>query len=243
MDCIVDDLHLHYQDEGKGPTLLLLHGWGNSLHTFDLLCAQLRSDFRIVRLDLPGFGKSQPPLEDWFVRDYATLVAAFVRKLDLDLVAIIGHSFGGRIAIKGLATSALHAERLILIASAGIVPRPTLRTHVASLASRVSHLSILQPIRPMMRQLIASPDYQAAGTLRGTLKQVLDEDLQADAARLDLPTLLVWGEDDPETPRAYGQIFHERIVSSQIEVIPDAGHFVHETHVDRVTHLMQEFLQ
>lgn len=242
MDCIVDDLHLHYQDEGTGPTLLLLHGWGSNLHTFDPICDRLKSSYRLVRLDLPGFGKSQLPPTDWSVTDYVTLVAAFLRKLDLEPFAIVGHSFGGRIAIKGLSGGTLRANKLILIASAGVKSAPTLRTQATSFASRLSHLPVFQPFRTGARRLFGSRDYQAAGPLRGTLRKVLDEDLQVDAARITSPTLLIWGKLDTDTPPSDGQTLHERISHSQIEFIPSADHFVHETHAERVAKLIREFL-
>jgi pimeloyl-ACP methyl ester carboxylesterase len=82
--------------------VLLLHGWGANLQTFDGLARPLAPTFRVVRLDLPGFGGTEQPPSDWHIADYAQFVSAFLQKLGVSQPAcIIAHSFGGRVTIKG----------------------------------------------------------------------------------------------------------------------------------------------
>src|ERR1700722_13178112 len=127
MKVIVDNLAIEYRDEGQGPTLVLLHGWMSSLHSFDVITKLLSANYRVVRLDLPGFGESELPREPWHVGDYATFVSHVCEKLDLRPDAFVGHSLGGRILLKGFAERTLSSEKAILIASAGVAERQTLR--------------------------------------------------------------------------------------------------------------------
>src|ERR1700684_4042346 len=120
MKVIVDNLAVEYSDEGQGLPLVMLHGWMDSLQTFDAITKFLSTKYRIVRLDLPGFGASELPSKPWFVGGYATFVADFCKKLNIEPVAFVGHSLGGRIILKGLAEHSLSAQKAVLIASAGV---------------------------------------------------------------------------------------------------------------------------
>ncbi len=122
MKAIVEGLATEYTDEGHGQVVLMLHGWGDNLHTFDPLL-QFILKYRVVRLDLPGFGNSEKPQDVWGVQEYANFVRAFCAKLDIVPEAILGHSFGGRIILKGVGTGVLSPQKIILIASAGIAKR------------------------------------------------------------------------------------------------------------------------
>ena len=74
MRTIVQSLAVEYVDEGKGPTILMLHGWKDSLHTFDQLVPYFTNQFRIIRLDLPGFGGSDMPKGVWDIGAYVGFV-------------------------------------------------------------------------------------------------------------------------------------------------------------------------
>src|SRR3989338_7696853 len=130
---IVNNLAVEYIDEGKGPILFLLHGWGDNLHTFDSLLAKLSASFRVVRLDLPGFGGSEAPEESWGVEEYAYFVKSFIEKLGIPSYIIIGHSFGGRIAIKGVGIGLLKPQKVVLISAAGLATNRKVRNQLLRL--------------------------------------------------------------------------------------------------------------
>ena len=100
MKLLIQNLATEYTDEGTGPVLLFLHGWQDNLHSFDGLAPYLKDDFRIVRLDLPGSGKTEFPKGSWDLDDYVSFVKKFTEKLDIKPYAVIGHSFGGLISLK-----------------------------------------------------------------------------------------------------------------------------------------------
>ena len=121
MNVIVDNLDIHYELKGRGRLLLLLHGWGDDYHTYAGLMSELEHSYQLLALDLPGFGGSEPPKQSWNLDNYAELTAHFMAKLGLDpIYAIIGHSNGGALAIRALATGVLKANKLVLLASAGV---------------------------------------------------------------------------------------------------------------------------
>src|SRR5438552_1207066 len=116
MNVVVNDLMTNYQRIGKGKTILLLHGWGDTSTTFSKLIEQLQGHYEIVTVDLPGFGATQAPPSAWGLDDYAAFIKAWLHKLQIeDIYAVVGHSYGGSTAIVGLSNGDFDARRLVLI--------------------------------------------------------------------------------------------------------------------------------
>lgn len=249
MKIIVQNLAIEYLDEGVGQALLFLHGWQDNFHTFDSLASLLSPTRRIIRLDLPGFGKSEAPKETWDLDNYVQFVEDFVQKLDFQVYALVGHSFGGRIAIKGQATKNLQVQKIILIGSAGIAKNRTFRNSFFKLLSKIAGLITYTPplifwregLRKRMYSFIGS-DYLNTGKLKETFLRIISEDLSTSAKKITTPTLLIWGENDTETPLSDGKRLAGLIADSKLKVISGAGHFVHKDKSQKVAKLVQEFL-
>lgn len=249
MQVIVDRLAIEYTDQGAGQVILMLHGWLDNHKSFDALANILSTDFRVIRLDLPGFGNSQMPPADWAVGDFALFVGAFLSKLDVSPEGILGHSFGGRIALKGLGNGTLAAQKLILIGSAGVSDQRPPRRFLFCLAAKlVKSVGNLAPFRAWYRtqrkRLYArlGSDYLDSGKMQGSFVKTIAEDLSESAARITMPTLLIWGADDEATPLSAGQKLHRLIAGSQLEVLAGAGHFVHRQQPEAVARLIRVFV-
>src|SRR5437764_8626354 len=93
---LVGQLPVHYVEAGVGQPIVLLHGWGARIATYGRVPAVLAERFRVVAVDLPGFGDSPLPASAWGTAEYADCVAALVRELDLAPGVLVGHSFGGQ---------------------------------------------------------------------------------------------------------------------------------------------------
>lgn len=237
---------------GKGSrTVLLLHGWGDSRTTFEALSARLGKTYRVVAVDLPGFGGSQQPPEAWGLDEYAAWVSAFLDKLAIKPYAVVGHSNGGSIAIRGLSTNVLQADRLVLVASAGIrnTASQGLRRKLwgaVAKAGKAGTLALPRSTRQKLRGKLyaaAGSDMLVAEHMQGTFRRVVNQDVQVDAAGLSQPTLLIYGTLDDATPLAYGQAFAGVISQSKLIKIEDAGHFVHQERPGEVAAVIEEFLK
>ncbi len=250
MKLIVKGLATEYSDEGEGPALLFLPGWMNTLHTFDELASQLASKNRIIRLDFPGFGGgTESPPTDWHVGDYASFVKDFIAKIGLTSYILVGHSFGGRVAIKGIAQGVLRPPRLILIASAGIARHRTFRNRLLTLIAKIGkalmHIPPFFLWRKYMRKKLyekLGSDYLAAGALSQIYLNTIKEDLTECARKISVPTLLVWGSEDNMTPLKDGKLFAELIKDSKLEVLPGVGHSPHRDRPEEVARLIRNFL-
>ncbi|MDO8620325.1 MAG: alpha/beta hydrolase [bacterium] len=249
MKVVVQNLAMEYADEGSGPVVLLLHGWKNDLHTFDSLLPFLISSFRVIRVDLPGFGGSEAPKKAWGVGEYVAFVEAFGEKLGIAVEVLIGHSFGGRIAIKGVGTGELHPKKVILIGSAGLPKHNSLRNRMFKVLAKVGKAvtfvlpaSIRENLRQRLYQKAGSNDYLTAGALKETSVRVIGEDLSGYATQIKVPTLLIWGGDDTATPFSDGKRLHVLIRGSILESIQGAGHFVHQEKPEKVAELIKKFV-
>lgn len=249
MKTIVDDLAIEYKDEGQGPALLLLHGWMNSLRSFDAVAAILSQAYRVVRLDLPGFGESELPREAWRVGDYARFTAHFLDKSNIEPTALVGHSLGGRIILKGLAEKTFGAQKAVLIASAGVAERRTLRNAGFNALAKAGKAATAIPpftrLRAKLRSKLyaaAKSDYPSAGAMTPTFLNVVGENLAPLAPLVSTPTLLLWGDRDETTPLSEGARLQSLIPNAKLEVIAGAGHFVHEEKPDDVARLIREFV-
>jgi pimeloyl-ACP methyl ester carboxylesterase len=241
----VDDLKIYYEALGEGAPLLLLHGWGtdsSSLRSIMLEASQrvlatpsISSEgpgCRAYALDFPGFGFSERPASAWDVGQYARFVAHFLQAVSLPAVDLLGHSFGGRVAIKLAAQRPELVRRLVLVDSAGIRPRRTpayyFKVGLAKTSRRLGSLAArVLPDNAVSRlaERQGSRDYRQAGAMRQTFVKVVNEDLRDHLPRIQCPTLIIWGELDPETPLADAHQMHRLIPGSRLAVIPKAGHF------------------
>lgn len=250
MQIIVQDLMTHYDRQGSGKTILLLHGWADRLETFSGLTKELSQHYDVVAVDLPGFGQTQAPPVVWNLDNYGQFVVDFLKKLNVvELYAVIGHSNGGAMAIRALVTGNLQAERLVLLAASGVRDGAKLRRGLLKLIAKTGKATTFWlPLRhkqKLQKKLYGTvgSDMLVAPMLQETFKQTVRQDIQADAGRLQLPTLLIYGEKDTATPvGSIAKQFNLLIANSRLEIISGADHFVHHAEPKKVNNLIAEFL-
>lgn len=213
-------------------TVLLLHGWGVDSATLEPLRAHLSTICRAVSLDLPGFGDTESPPTAWTVFEYGDFVEAFIQKLSLDDPILLGHSFGGRLSI--ILGSRGVGKKLILTDAAGILPKRSckyyLRVYSYKLAKKLFSLKPLLPYKDqaLKRWLRTNPssDYaQAQGVMRQIFVKVVNQDLQPLLQKINVPTLLLWGELDTATPLSDGKLMEKLIPDAGLVVFEGAGHY------------------
>ena len=248
MQVIIDNLAVNYELTGKGKTIVLLHGWGDDLTTFKQLVNSLSENYQLLMPDLPGFGLSQAPKEPWNLDNYAELVNKLLSKLDLKPYAIIGHSNGGAVAIRGLSMGLLKADKLVLIASAGIRNSQPLKRQLTKSVAKIGKATTFwlpsntrQNLRKKLYGTIGS-DLLVVPELAETFKLTVAQDTQADASQLKLPTLIINADKDPAIPLSDGKLFNDLIKGSNFKVINANSHFIHQVETSEVAKLISEFL-
>jgi len=219
---------------GSDPPVLLLHGWAASAASFTGLLSQARTQRRLVALDLPGFGESPLGETEWTRARYAELVGDLIRDRGWEQVSLLGHSYGGGVAICVVGQGDGRADRLLLCAPSGVPvpgsagPGGRVRTFRALRRSAETLLPapLSQPTVEWLRQRMGSADYRSAGLLRPILVRAVQEDLSPLAAKIVIQTLIVWGARDDELPLdPYGRRLAQLISSSELVEFPGSGHF------------------
>lgn len=249
MNVVVSGLMTSYQKTGNGKVIILLHGWGDSSVTFSGLIDQLQNKYTIYALDLPGFGGTEPPYRAWGISDYTKFIAEWLKKIDVkDVEAFVGHSYGGACAISGVGGGILKPKKLVLLSSSGI--RDVYKVRRLALKSAAKLVRVPLGVLPgRLRTRLKRKAYMAIGSdamllphMELTFKRLINEDLQSVAKKISVPTLLIYGTKDQDTPIKYGRLFHEAINNSRLEII-ESGHFLHQEQPGQVAKLVKDFLQ
>lgn len=246
MFCTIDGVRLFYQTVGAGPHLVMLHGWAQDTSTFWPLVDLLSGSFRLWLLDLPGFGRSGMSRNPMTVSDYASVVRGFVEQHQLGRPGLVGHSFGGRVAIKLASRHPDIVRRLLLVdAPAFRASRSFGRTalYVASTAIRLcvpEWFDLRTRARRRFYRAIGS-DYLDAADLRQTFVAVVSEDLTEDIQAIDAEVLVVWGEQDRAVPLREGIRLYQLLKHARIEVFEGVGHFPHVENPMLFAHYVRYF--
>ena len=181
MKKILKDVDVNYIQYGKGKDVILLHGWGQNIEMMKFIGARLEN-FRVTIIDFPGFGDSTEPPFPWTVGDYTDLLYKLIKELKIKKPIIMGHSFGGRVAIKY--ASMYDVEKLVLFASPFNDNDDQLRTKTKILKG-LKRLPGMNKIGEFMKNFIGSSDYKKASpTMRQVLVNAINEDLSNDAKKI-----------------------------------------------------------
>lgn len=249
----VDDIIARYKIAGQGTPLLLLHGWGGSSDSFTRLGKILADEYKVVSIDLPGFGETDPPATTWSVEDYKAFVLAFTKRIGLEEpYVLVGHSFGGRIGILMAATEPRRLQKLILVAAAGIHHEDSSQEKharvVASWGRRIMSLPLVnrvkEPIRYLFYKVIRRQDYyNARGTMKETIQKVIEQDLRPYLADINVPTLIIWGDKDDMTPLKDAYTMEKEIKGSELVVIKGGTHYLPRRNATDLAYHIKRFLQ
>jgi len=249
----INDLKVNYKISGLGPMILILHGWGGSsdswLKVQEILA---KNGFQVIVPDFPGFGKSETPLIPWGIKEYTDFVLDFVNCLNIDNFFLLGHSFGGRIAIRFTALHPEKVKKLILSNSAGIKAKPGLKIFFIFILAKIGNAlftpKILARFKNSARNFfyffLRHKDYVKANeTMRESIKKILEEDLLPDLSKIKTKTLILWGQKDKLVPVKFAKIFKEKVENSQLIIFPKIGHSPHLEIPEKLSQTILEFLK
>ncbi len=237
MNTEVNGYNIRYKYSGSGEKLaVVLQGWGTKLEVYDSVAASIGSKYRVLTFDLPGFGESTEPREAWSVDDYVDFFLAFMEKLGEKKAVLIGHSYGGRMIIKLAARhqKALAIEKIVLIDSAGIVPKKTFKQKFKirkyKIMKKIMNLKIMRFIFGSVvddwGKNQGSADYRAASpVMKKCLVKAVNEDLSECLPLVSEETLLIWGDKDTATPISDAKKMDSLLPNSGLAEIKGAGHY------------------
>jgi pimeloyl-ACP methyl ester carboxylesterase len=257
---------------GEGPLIVLLHGITGQSAQWELAIDELADSFTLLAPDLLGHGQSAKPRGDYSLGAYASGVRDILLALGHDRATVVGHSLGGGVAMQFAYQFPERCERLVLVSSGGLGRQVHPLLRAATLPGSelvlplIAHERLLAlgeavgralgalkieagpDLAEVARGYASLADADARSAFIQTMRAVLDYGGQRVSARDRLylaeamPTLLVWGADDPIIPVAHGREAHEAMPGSRFEVFEDAGHFPQLSHPRRFARLLREFL-
>ena len=232
-DIMIERARLRYlvgMPEGEvRRSIVMLHGWrSDSSVWMSLMQALDDGETRMIAPDLPGFGNSEPPIRPEGVAGYREIIEHVMDRLSLHGAVVLGHSFGGSIAATLAAVRPELVSRLVLIDSAGIredTSDKRLKRTVARMVRPLFRPAFMQPMRRRIYAAMGAGDYVARPDMQEHFRRIVAEDISSFFEQIQQPTLLLWGENDEDTPLEDGKRMHEAIGPSELVVLEDAGHF------------------
>ena len=227
---------IHYKLTGKGEICLFLHGWGQNGDAFSFVQSKLNK-FKWLTIDLPPFGKSEMP-KSWTIFTYANMVTSLCEHLNIKSCNVIGHSFGGRIGLVMASLTPKLVNKLILLDSAGMKPKRSLKYHFSVLKYKIFKLlNILQ-------ENAGSSDYRALDPeCRSTFVSVVNTFLEEYCYQIKAPTLIIFGKQDEVTPLYMAKRLNRLIKNSTLKIVDHAGHFCFEDRPIKIVELLSKFLK
>lgn len=263
---------LFYRRAGSGPVLLLVHGMAGSSATWQPVIDELAEHFTVVAPDLPGHGRSDKPRGDYSLGAYASVLRDLLHHLDLGPATVVGQSLGGGITMQFAYQYPELCERLVLVGSGGLGEdvSPLLRAltlpgveyvmpvafvpaigNAVSGAARLLGKVGLRPSPEVVQMWLAYSSLADGDTRTAflhTLRSVVDHRGQRVSA-LDkiylaeqMPTLIVWGDQDRIIPVQHAHDAHDAIPGSRLEIFEGCGHFVHAEEPRRFATLLRDFI-
>ena len=252
MEATILGLRTHYERTGKGEPVVILHGWGANLTTMQSIINLLQSHYQVIAIDMPGFGESEEPKDVWNSFDFADHIEALLDHLEIDTFHILGHSHGGRISIILASKYPERIKKMILVDSAGLVKQKSFKVKM-----KIWNFKILKQIYLALTfwdrsetklerfyRRFGSADYKASpGIMRRIMVRVLADDLRPLLPKIQASTLLIWGNDDMDTPVEMGRIMESEISGAGLVVFEQAGHYSFLDQMGRFQAVMRVFMK
>ena len=258
----VDGIFVHYVDEGNGIPIILLHGTGASLHTWDLWSEKLKDKYRVLRITLPGFGLSGPRSDKKYkTKDYVNLLESFVELMGIEKFYLAGNSLGGSIAWLYTSFYQKKVKKLILINSSGFeldempfVIRIARNNYLNFLIKKTSPQFL---IKKSLKEVFYDDNlvsksitdrYYKLNLREGNRQAFIDRalvnyiDYTPRLKKIKSPTLILWGKNDEWINVKYAQKFKTMIKASRLSIMNETGHIPMEERPFESLEIVMDFL-
>lgn len=234
----IKNIKINYKQYGEGEDIILLHGWGQNIAMMDPLGNYLKANHKITIVDLPGFGLSEEPPFAYDIFDYVELLHDLVLELKIEKPILIGHSFGGRIAI--VYGSKYDVKKMVLFGSPCV--RHEYKSKKQSFFKIMKKIKVFNPLLNTLKKHMGSADYRnATPRMRDILVKVINQDLSEYAKKIKCSVLLVWGEDDTAVPVSEAKELDELLTDSALITLPGT-HYCYLENLHQVVDILNNFL-
>ncbi len=248
---------IYYEITGpeNASRVVLLHGWGCHTGMMKPVADSLSADHRVLIPDFPGHGQSSRPPEPWGVPEYAACLRELLAQLSFLPCAVVAHSFGCRVAVFLAAEDKTLFTRLVLTGAAGLKAPMSEESRRRSekfkkekeLAEKIGRIPGLsrwsEKKAEQLRQKYGSADYKALDAeMRKTFVRVIQQDLREFYPQIVQPVLLIWGENDQETPLWMGQEMEKMIPDAGLVIFENGSHFAYLEQNARFNTILRSFL-
>lgn len=253
----IDNVRVRYTDKNqKGFPLILIHGLGGSIESWINNIEFLSTKFRVIALDLPGFGLSDKPRVSYTIKYYVNFLEKFINKLKINHLYLIGSSLGGHIGVEFTLRNRKMVDKLILISPAGVMPKSfkgtiTLKRYIKIVKAKSANdvFKILISIDKTMvnhsyanvlykRLSLPGSKYAFISALKGSAKAPRYD---SKLAEINTNMLLLWGKEDKIIPLKYVRPFIEH-GNSRIIILENCGHRPHAEKAKLFNKIVKDFL-
>ena len=263
----VNEMQVHYRDEGKGFPIILIHGTASSLHTWNDWTKELTQTYRVIRMDLPAFGITGPNKNaDYSIKAYTQFLHQFLAKMEIDKFYLVGNSLGGNIAWNYAAEYPEKIEKLILVDASGLPtnkPQPTIfkMAKTPVLSSLFLYVTPKIFIKKNMKEVYGDETKITDDLVNRYHKMALrvgNRQAFIDRAKIDFklgekdnlkklksiqtPTLLIWGAKDNWIPLDNGKRMNNALINSKLVVLENSGHVPMEESPEESLIILKEFI-
>lgn len=231
--------------------IVLLHGWGQPGASLLPLVTTYGREAEIIALDTPGNGVAPQPPESWGIADYVTLVQSWLESQPVKPTLFICHSFGARLAMRIAATQPGWLKGIVVVGGHGLKPiRPLMKqlkvwtlVRITKLLSRIDHMAGTG-MKTKWAARIGSADYRNAGGFRNVFVRIVSDDVSPLLKNVHIPVLLLYGENDDQTPPVMGARYNKLLANSEFHILPALDHYtVLTTGAGLVQTYLREFTQ
>ncbi len=242
MQTIYREINVNYvlYDNKSNASLVFLHGWGQNIEMMEPIAKPFIKDYNVLIIDLPGFGKSEEPKEVWSVYDYADLVNYLSDVNNLSNLVLIGHSFGGKVAL----AYALKYEvsKLVLLACPyrKQIGEDTLKLKVLKSLKKVP---IVNKLEESVKKHMGSVDYRNASVMmRNILVNHVNLDLSEEVKKISCPTLLIWGTEDEAVTYQDGVELEKLIPDAGLVTYQGNTHYAYLERLSQTINVLNSFI-
>lgn len=252
MQVKIQNKNIYYEILGEGNPIILLHGWLADLETMRPIANSLSQKFKVYLVDVIGFGKSELPEHPFNSNDFGDFLADFINKLQIKNPILIGHSNGGRMIINAAGRGIVTPKKIVLMDSAGLKPKRKLSYYIKVGIFKIGkfflnilpNINVIKKFKEKLLNNVGSSDYKAsAPVLKETLKRIVNEDMSSLLPNIKVPTLLIWGINDTDTPISQAKKMEALIPDCGLIQYPNSGHFAYLENLQNVNIVLNDFFK